>query len=363
MGTALVISAGAHAWLNRAVLSNRVVVWIGLISFPLYLWHWSLLSFALIVQGDVPPLGLRIALILSAFVLAWGTYRLVEIPIRFDKRSAGKKSIVLLASMLAAGLAGLFCYERDGVPSRANANMVMNEREIAAERQRYWSGAKRLNMAGGSPRILVFGDSQAFDIFSALRNDPRLGLTLHQSSYQCSGFFAARAEHEGKAAVCRKAFDDLLDSPDLRAADVLIHAHGYYVATPIETYGTAVGELLRVNPRLKIVIFGNKPMLGNTWISINAITRKHRSPIGMNEFLERMMVNPDEGNRYSKAVAASLGAEFVDVQGTFCQGGCPFYFEGRFSYFDQNHWTEAGAKIFYEKLSNTAVYRTMVDTR
>jgi peptidoglycan/LPS O-acetylase OafA/YrhL len=40
IGAALVIAAGPNAWLNRNVLGNRAMVWIGLISYPLYLWRW-----------------------------------------------------------------------------------------------------------------------------------------------------------------------------------------------------------------------------------------------------------------------------------------------------------------------------------
>jgi len=42
IGAGLLISAGPRAWINRKLMANRVVVFIGLISYPLYLWHWPL---------------------------------------------------------------------------------------------------------------------------------------------------------------------------------------------------------------------------------------------------------------------------------------------------------------------------------
>jgi peptidoglycan/LPS O-acetylase OafA/YrhL len=43
VGAVLLISAGPDAWFNRHVLAHRVLVFVGLISYPLYLWHWPLL--------------------------------------------------------------------------------------------------------------------------------------------------------------------------------------------------------------------------------------------------------------------------------------------------------------------------------
>jgi peptidoglycan/LPS O-acetylase OafA/YrhL len=43
IGAALIILAGAGAWPNRKILSNRIAVFFGLISYPLYLWHWVVL--------------------------------------------------------------------------------------------------------------------------------------------------------------------------------------------------------------------------------------------------------------------------------------------------------------------------------
>src|SRR5262249_37423768 len=59
-GSVLIMTAGPEAWLNRTILSNRVLVWFGLISYPLYIWHWPLLSFDRIVQGGLPSTLTRI---------------------------------------------------------------------------------------------------------------------------------------------------------------------------------------------------------------------------------------------------------------------------------------------------------------
>ncbi len=112
-GAVLIISAGRHAWLNRTVLSNRILVWFGLISFPLYLWHWPLLSFARIIEGGKPTQGIRFTAIVIAMMLAWLTYKLIEKPIRFGNHSK-LKTITLLVLMIVTGYVGYNCYKEDG---------------------------------------------------------------------------------------------------------------------------------------------------------------------------------------------------------------------------------------------------------
>jgi peptidoglycan/LPS O-acetylase OafA/YrhL len=87
LGAVLIISAGSNTWVNRTILSNQVAVWFGLISFPLYLWHWPLLSFARIVESEVPSRNIRLAAVVLSIVLAWLTYKFVERPLRFGNYS------------------------------------------------------------------------------------------------------------------------------------------------------------------------------------------------------------------------------------------------------------------------------------
>jgi peptidoglycan/LPS O-acetylase OafA/YrhL len=106
VGAALIISAGAGAWPNRAVLSSRALVWVGLISFPLYLWHWPILSFATIVNDELPSRTARAAAMVVAIALAWLTYFLLERPARFGAhRDALVRTIFFL--MIATGVSAL----------------------------------------------------------------------------------------------------------------------------------------------------------------------------------------------------------------------------------------------------------------
>lgn len=117
LGAALVIWAGPKAWVNRSILAHPVFVWVGLISYPLYLWHWPLLSFARIVEGTEPRLEVTLGAVALAVLLAWLTYQLIERPIR--RRPPGALVSVVLITVLAVTAAtGLGIVARDGMPAR-----------------------------------------------------------------------------------------------------------------------------------------------------------------------------------------------------------------------------------------------------
>jgi peptidoglycan/LPS O-acetylase OafA/YrhL len=131
LGAAFMIKAGPTAWFNRVVLGNSVLVWFGLISYPLYLWHWSLLSFARIISSSVPEVEIRIGVVVLSVLLSWLTYRFVEKPIRFGngiqfsitflgKWFVSKKAITitLVVGLFLIGLAGYVANYKNGSHSR-----------------------------------------------------------------------------------------------------------------------------------------------------------------------------------------------------------------------------------------------------
>jgi len=117
LGAILIIYAGPEAWGNRVVLSNRILIWFGLISFPLYLWHWPLLSFAQIVEYKSPSSPVRLNALIISIVLAWLTYEIIEKNIRHRKSDLVVK--ILLTLMIFIGGLGFAAYVENGLPNRS----------------------------------------------------------------------------------------------------------------------------------------------------------------------------------------------------------------------------------------------------
>ncbi len=126
LGAALIILAGPHAWLNRSLFSLRPMVWLGLISYPLYLWHWPILTFLKIINVDAPAAGWVLAAVLLSILLAVATFLFIEKPFRSGP-PLRKSSAILLLLGIAMGAAGFTVFVKNGLPER------MPEREAFAQ--------------------------------------------------------------------------------------------------------------------------------------------------------------------------------------------------------------------------------------
>ncbi len=179
----LLIGAGPRAWFNRVVLGSRVMVAIGLISYPLYLWHWPLLSFAQIVEGHLPAPRIRVFALLASVVLAWLSWQVLERPLRRLKGRSARLAVALLCALMAGtGLAGAWLYQNEGLPQRAAiqdnlANqkallIVEDKANAAACKQRYGFASDyeycMLAWPDRDPTVVLLGDSHGFHVAAGL---------------------------------------------------------------------------------------------------------------------------------------------------------------------------------------------------
>ena len=120
IGSALIIYAGegGETYVSRA-LSCRTMVFIGLISYSLYLWHWPIfVIFRYLTGRDAAGLEAA-ALIVLAFCAATLSWRLIEQPIRQSKRLNRKQLFAGAAGCMALIFSfGLVAHINQGIPQR-----------------------------------------------------------------------------------------------------------------------------------------------------------------------------------------------------------------------------------------------------
>lgn len=219
VGTALLILAGPAGFVNHRLLQRRALVWVGLISYPLYLWHLPLLVFARISLGVEASSAMKLALIGASVLLAWLTFRFVEGPLRFGARGT-LKAVGLTAALAAVAVAGLRIDAADGLPARAfpakyssyTSTMISSARTPECTDKPY---AYRLERdwycrlgPEGTPTLFAYGDSHALNILPALEQyaDARGVTILFISTSACPpllGIQAMRGEVGVEVHNCR----------------------------------------------------------------------------------------------------------------------------------------------------------------
>lgn len=238
LGAVFIISAGTQAWFNRVVLSNKVLVWFGLISFPLYLWHWPLLSFARIMEDETPSRWIRIAAVLISVVLAWLTYRLIESPIRLGGRSKFK-AITLLVIMSLVGGVGYNAYQRDGLSFRSAAKVAHINRFDAPYRQGCdaitgeiygddWCNIGTSNV--NAPNAALIGDSYS-NAYSTMLNEYAKNAATNFSFIQF-GRGQCPSLNDYGPAYCRqitsKIFDYIVSNENIKTVVLATQWVAYY---------------------------------------------------------------------------------------------------------------------------------------
>lgn len=182
VGAALLIVAGLGSqatWLQKG-LSFAPMVWVGRLSYSLYLWHWPVLAYWRYLYGQ-PSATEGMVLLALMFLLSWCSFRWVEQPARHATLSAAQ---VLLRQLLLPGGALLLCAvylalgPRFGLPSHSQQYLeALQARRAdlqAAYQQEWVCQRQRLKAHDLSdprcvlgkdveqpPRVLLFGDSNA----------------------------------------------------------------------------------------------------------------------------------------------------------------------------------------------------------
>lgn len=380
-GACLIILGGHTSWLNKHVLSNGVLVSIGKFSYPLYLWHWPLLSLSRIVEGGDPGFFWKATSVGISFPLAWLTYRFVEIPIRFGW-SCPKKPAVLMALALIAGATGYWTSQQSGYPERLIGRV--NSSEIFKWGARYENPTCRRQYPDfkgdfcnlqrtGPPTILLFGDSHAMALNLGLSQaliDPKENL-LNLAGSACVPFADAKFDSSGRKLPapywCQDVINRILSIAESQESirTVILASHGafgkrseYENPTPSEldeyrAHLTSIMQstLKRLKAKGKRVIFVidipaleiDPKLCGKTRpFRLKALSEKDCS-VRRKDFDEQ---RSDYRVLLSSVFAIFPEVKIFDAPSLLCKGDvCSGMQDGNILYLDKTHLSETGSLL------------------
>ena len=171
LGTALILGFSQASKLFLPILTNRVAVGIGLISYSAYLWHQPLFSFFRILSTSEPGAASFLSLTAATFALAFISWRYVEQPFRnrTNLKRGSFASIILIAAAVLIAF-GLAAHKSHGFASRIfdQSNSLPEDLYISYNDRNFQYKSDVFNN-NGKVRLLIIGNSFGRDVINIIR--------------------------------------------------------------------------------------------------------------------------------------------------------------------------------------------------
>ena len=355
IGTGLLIATGEHSRFNQKLLSHRWLVSIGLMSYPLYLWHWVLLSFVAVINDGVTSIGLRLSLLVLSVALAWATYQLIESPIR-RLHNTNLTAATLALLMLCLAAAGLSIYKRQGFVGQTQQPQLVSE--TGQQDCLVPFNNKHLCIFGNpsaSQAILIYGDSHAQHLTAAMNE--ALGAKYKIIfSYWPSCFFGFNEPFNENPSTCLP-YIELVRALQGTKLEAVIRSQlwsGYPALAKDQRLEQAVMDAalaFNLKPE-KIIIIGAAPS-----VDIKCAKRQyyfgHTQNAQQCPDLTESRLQTERFASITQNMTLPHNVYFVHPNQKLCTtAGCKVLENNTIYYSDTNHLTKAGAMLLMPDIAS-----------
>lgn len=387
LGTAMLILAGPGGVVNRLILASKPAVWVGLISYPVYLWHWPLLtainleSTPLVV--DHPTL-VRVLAVALSILLGWLSFVLIEKPVKRLKPE-NHAAAVIFSVLLSVGAVGLFTNVKEGFASRVPENL----RELGSITNVYayfdFADAVRQHTCHISmqmpddfqrpkacfsdqrPLLMLWGDSYAAALYpgiSALAQQGNFGIEQITVGNAPPFFDESKRAADNKTLLADNNYaisQARLSKPDVIVMSWMVSGMNA-IPTPdasVKAFSSTVERIREASPLSRIVLIGPVPQWENT-LSQTVVNYLKTQPMGsLMEKYSRFGLRPEPKvwDRYFAEHVPKLGVRYVSAYEAMCnEDGCLTNVGPKNSDLtavDSGHLTKSGSEYLISRIGQS----------
>ncbi|WP_337269470.1 acyltransferase family protein [Oryzifoliimicrobium ureilyticus] len=368
IGAALLILSGrSQKALSARLLSLRPLVFIGKISYSLYLMHWPVTVFLRYLTLEEPTLGDAAFIVLFGMVLAIISWRYVERPFRLPHRTS-RSSITNATAVLAMILVAAFGYTADkyaggsdgfsrfqasmfdrgkiddvavpvGNPVENNDHSWRNGTCFFEDDNSFenWDPQKCILAANGEPKTLLWGDSYAAHYAPGIMaNAGHVEGTIYQ--YTQAGCPPVLSYYSYARPRCRDFNANAIQLLQRFNISTVILSGRW---TDLQLRGLdgvqqTIDTLRQRN--IRVIVIGQSPVFVT---NVDVIAFRKALPTDMTASW-KTVIQPDLNLKLRRLVH---GADFIDPIALDCSNDiCPYMVDQKLLYFDTGHFSNFGSR-------------------
>lgn len=342
LGAAFIIYGGLP------LLSFRPMVWVGLISYSLYLWHWPIMAY---LRYAYVPIDVTVGTgaFLLMLALAWLSYRFVELPFRRAVRIPSFSLFGASTAVLCAVAVASSYY--DG--SEAFAAAIRERGDRPAYAYEFVCQREQLTIAdlenpaclNGKPNALLWGDSHAAHFVGVFRE---MGLDFRNAAAS-----SCPPLHDGQLFTsiryrdaCRASLDLIFAHLDEYPTLVLGGQWSAYVDNR-ERFEASLRETVRTLSRNHtVILLAQVPQMKG--LTRDCEERAIKLPmIDCRDQFSYRMARESASNSFLETLARETpNTHYYSINQIICPSGrCSPYLDNRLIYFDRSHLSMRGAQL------------------
>lgn len=385
IGAALIILSEGRV--SNIFLSNRPMVFIGLISYSWYLWHWPLLSFSRIAYNEQLPGYKGIIISCASLIIAYLSYRFVELPFRKRELFSNQKIIcgyLFIICIMIFPMSMFFV--SGGMPNRVN-NVV-----LVTENNRHNSISDRCLVADtdelpnfsecipdtNNDAVALLGDSHAAALRAGVNHFAELNkFSVYQlTKSSCPNiidtprFIGKNPEH---ATLCnnfnKKVMDLVLNNKKIKfvilsafwdaGIDKLNGSNGYHSFSGDRSMDNMAAFNLGLRETIKILRENGKQIIlvkDVPMFKFDVVKEVLINNIPLRSFVGDVLIASHDINGYSKRIEeknsnvdlvidniSSTGVRIIDPSDSLCEKvGCQYMIRNNAIYYDRQHLNSLG---------------------
>ena len=351
------------------LFTNKTIVFFGLISYSLYLWHQPIFAFYRIYFINDPFIYEYLLLIIVSIVIAFISWRYIEKP--FRNRNFLSSNKVFFVFFFISGLIIIFNsfgINSNGFNKIANIkNKLGDKKKIILDKQlkileivnlqknylkqdyeKFISKNNRL-------KILFLGDSHARDIYISLNlnKENLINYDLYKFTFGNNCLFYLEQKKHLRKKNCEDELENIIKNKQaINKSDYVIFSMRYY-EEPVEKLNNLIDKL-NIDYKKVIIAGARNEFYRPVNLALNLVSRnKDRETSEKKLFINRKK-HTDEFSNNLNDFAKKNNFKFLDLYQIACNSElkkCDFYDDDyNLYYYDYGHWTKEGANFFGEKI-------------